>query len=106
MSAVPVSSISQSKSIPMEVIVKGKIDARRRYESSTYTRMITPAADAYSRPATVEIRSKGKLGEVGEEVSVVCKLGGYSRKPYRVTDKDTGETSMVIPVDMTLDAIE
>lgn len=90
----------------MQVFVIGKIDAHRRYESSTYTRIIAPAPDVYSRPSTLEIRSKSKIGEVGEEVSVVCKLGGYSRKPYRVTDKETGETSLVTPVDMTLDLVE
>lgn len=91
---------------PMEVLVKGKIDARRRHESTWYTRMITPAADAYSRPQVIEVRSKQKLGEVGEETTVSCKLGGYTRKPFRSTDKDTGEVTMVTPVDLTLDAIE
>jgi hypothetical protein len=68
--------------------------------------MITPAPDAYSRPSTIEVRSKNKLGEIGEEISVSCKLGGYTRKPYRITDKDTNETSMITPVDLTLEAIE
>ena len=92
--------------VAMEVFIRGKIDARRRYESAWFTRMITPAADAYSRPATVEVRSKNKIGEIGEETTVTCKLGGYTRKPYRITDKDTGETSMITPVDLTLEAVE
>lgn len=90
----------------MEVTVKGKIDAARRHENKHYTRMITPAADAYSRPQVVEIRSNTKLGQRDDEITIDCKLGGYTRKPFRSTDKDTGETSMVTPVDMTLDAIE
>jgi hypothetical protein len=91
---------------PMQVIVKGKIDANRRYESSRYTRILTPAPDAYSRPQTIEVRSKAKLGEIGDEITVPCKLGGYTRKPYRVTDKETGEQSMITPVDLTLEVIE
>ena len=100
--------LSTTKSAPaaMEVSVKGRIDHSRRHEATWYTRMLSPAADAYSRPQTVEIRSKQRLGQVGDETIVLCKLGGYTRKPFRSTDKDTGETSMVTPVDMTLDAVE
>ena len=90
----------------MQVHVKGRIDARRRHDKTTYTRIVTPAPDPYSRPQTIEIRSKGSLGQVGDEVVVLGQLGGYTRKPFRSTDKETGETSMVTPVDLTLDAIE
>lgn len=90
----------------MQVTVKGKIDARRRHDKTTYTRIVTPAPDPYSRPQTVEIRSKGALGQVGDEVIVQAQLGGYTRKAFRSTDKDTGETTMVTPVDLTLDAVE
>lgn len=90
----------------MQVNVKGRIDARRRHEKTTYTRVITPAPDPYSRPQTVEIRSKASLGQPGDEVIQLCQLGGYTRKAFRSTDKETGETTMVTPVDLTLDAIE
>jgi hypothetical protein len=107
MSAVPITSApSSAQRVPMEVFVKGKIDARRRHESTWYTRLITPASDVYSRPQVVEVRSKSKLGEVGDETAVSCKLGGYTRKAFRSVDKETGETAMVTPVDLTLDAIE
>lgn len=95
-----------AKAKPMQVLVIGKVDAIRRYDGKTYTRVLTPAADAYSRPQVLEIRADRKIGERGEEISVPCQLGGFTRKPFRVTDKDTGETSMVTPVDMTLDAAE
>jgi hypothetical protein len=90
----------------MEVLVKGRIDARRRHDGTHYTRVLTPAPDAYSRPQVVEIRSKQSLGQQGDEIEKLCKLGGYTRKAFRTTDKDTGETSMVTPVDLTLDEIE
>lgn len=92
--------------IPMQVTVKGRVDASRRHEQTRYTRILTPAPDAYSRPQTVEVRSKQKLGDIGEEITVLAQLGGYTRKAFRSVDKETGETSMVTPVDLTLDAVE
>jgi len=90
----------------MLVTIKGRIDAARRFDKTTYTRIVTPAPDPYSRPQTVEVRSRQRLGQSGEEVIVQAQLGGFTRKPFRSTDKETGETMMVTPVDMTLDAIE
>jgi hypothetical protein len=95
-----------AKLVPLQVLVRGKVEASRRFDGKRYTRIITPAADAYSRPQVVEVRSVGKLGDLGDETEVTCRLGGYTRKPYRTTDKDTGETAMVTPVDLTLDAVE
>jgi len=90
----------------MEVLIKGRIDAVRRHENTRYTRILTPAPDAYSRPQVVEVRSKGALGQRGDEITVTAHLGGYTRKPFRLTDKETGEVTSVTPVDMTLDAVE
>lgn len=101
-SAAPV----PAKLNPMQVVVRGRIDASRSHEKTRYTRIITPAPDPYSRPQTIEVRSKAQLGQRGEEVTVLAQLGGYTRKPFRSTDKVTGETTMVTPVDLTLDAIE
>lgn len=106
MSAVQPIAPATAKAVPMRVLIVGKVEHTRLYDGKRHTRIITPAADAYSRPQVVEVRSSAKLASVGEETEVFCRLGGYTRKPYRVTDKDTGETVMVTPVDMTLDAAE
>ena len=90
----------------MQVMVRGRIDASRTHEKTRYTRIVTPAPDPYSRPQTVEIRSKSQLGAKGEEVTVLAQLGGFTRKPFRSTDKETGEVTSVTPVDLTLRAIE
>ena len=95
-----------NKMAVMQVVIRGRIDASRTHEKTRYTRIVTPAPDPYSRPQTVEIRSKGQLGSKGEEVTVLAQLGGFTRKPFRSTDKETGEVTMVTPVDLTLDAIE
>jgi hypothetical protein len=91
---------------PMQVQVRGRLEKSRLYEGKRYSQIITPAPDAYSRPQIVEVRSKGRLGDIGEEVSVSCVLGGFSRKPYKVTDKQTGEMVTVTPVDHTLDVVD
>ena len=90
----------------MQVLVRGRIEAMRRFDKTRYTRVVTPAPDLYSRPQTVEIRSKQGIGQIGDEITVTAVLGGYARKPFRTTDKETGETTMVVPVDLTLDAVE
>lgn len=90
----------------LEVAIKGRIDAIRLHNGVRYTRITTPAADEYSRPQTIEVRSKAKLGEREEVVQVRAKLGGFARKPFKSTDQATGEITMVTPVDLTLDAVE
>lgn len=91
---------------PMEVVIKGRVEISRAHNGVRYTQVMTPAADAYSRPQIVEVRSKRQIGMKGEEVTVTAKLGGYTRKAFPMVDKETGERTMVTPVDMTLDAVE
>ena len=86
--------------------VDRRIERQRRYEGNIYSQVITPAADAYSRPQLCEIRSKKKLGDTGEEIAVHVTLGGFARKAYQVTDKETGERVTITPIDHTLDAVE
>ena len=94
------------KQTPMEVLIKGRVEQRQRWEGKYITRVITPAQDAYSKPQIVSIRSKQPIGAVGDELTITCKLGGYTRKPYKSTDKESGDITYVTPVDMTLDAVE
>lgn len=110
--AEPVTDISKSHTKKenaihaMRVLVVGRIESSRSHEGKRYTQVMTPAADAYSRPQLLEIRSKAKFGDKGEEVSVSCLLGGYQRKAYQAKDKNTGEIVIVVPVEHTLDLIE
>jgi len=90
----------------MHVVVTGRIEGSKTYDGKRYTQVMTPAADAYSRPQLVEVRSKSRLGEKGEEISCQCVLGGFQRKPYETKDKQTGEIVKVVPVEHTLDLIE
>ncbi len=91
---------------PMQVLVKGRIEAARRHNEARYTRIATPAPDPYSRPQIIEVRSKAPIGQKGDEVAITGKLGGYVGKPFRFTDKETGEIIQGQSVTMTLDLVE
>ena len=91
---------------PMQVAVMGRVESVRSHEGTRFTQILCPAADAYCRPQVVEVRSKQPIGPKGDEVRVLCQLGGYTRKAFEFKDKSTGEITKVVPVDMTLDALE
>lgn len=87
-------------------MVRGRIEDSELFQGMRHTRILTPAEDQYSRPQTLRIRSKRSLGSKGDEINVLVRLGGYTRAPFKTTDKETGEVLMVKPVDHTLDAVE
>lgn len=90
----------------METVIRGRVEGSRRYDNAYFTRVLTPAVDAYSRPQLLELRSPRQVGSKGEEVTVRARLGGFARKAFRATDKDTGEVTTIQPVAMTLDVVE
>jgi len=90
----------------MQVTITGRIEAVRRWEQVRYTRIVTPAPDPYSRPQVVEVRSKNAIGQKDDEINIVAQLGGFTRKPYKSVDRESGEVTMITPVDLTLDVIE
>lgn len=91
---------------PRQMQIVGKILRTRRYERFTYTTVVCPAADEYSKPQVVEIRSDRKFGDRDDLVTVTAQLGGYEGKPYRHTDKDSGEVTSITPVTHYLDFVE
>ncbi len=100
------SNSAASQPAPMEVLIVGKVARVRRYEGTFYTVIVCPAVDLYSRPQTVEIRSKARFSDPDDTVKVTARLGGFEGRQYRVTDKDTGESRMLVPVNQTLDLVE
>lgn len=95
-----------SKVVPLEVTVVGKCLRVRRHEQFTYTTIICPAKDEYSRPQVVEIRSKARFADRDEPVTARALLGGYEGKAYAVVDKETGERRQLVPVNLYLDLVE
>lgn len=106
MESATVAPRSASKQKARQVLIEGKVLAVRRHEQFFYTRIICPAADAYSRPQIVEIRSSKRFSDRDEETAVTAMLGGYEGKAYTVTDRETGERRSLTPVNLHLDLIE
>lgn len=91
------------------VHIAGRVTHRRRYKTREgavgYSFIIkTPAPDAFTSPGTLEVHSSMVLGEVGEDVHVVCRLSGYGRS-YNVTDPDTGDKHARQTADLRLTVI-
>jgi hypothetical protein len=98
---------SKGKALPIRGLeVRGKVLRVRRHEAFTYTSIVCPAADEYSKPQVVEIRSKSRFAEKDEVANARVVLGGYEGKAYQVVDRDTGERRSIIPVTHYLDLVE
>lgn len=89
-----------------QVHIVGKVVRTRRYQEFSYTTIICPAADEYSKPQVVEIRSARKFADKDDVTSVVAQLGGFEGRAYESRDKETGEVNKVIPVTLYLDFVE
>jgi hypothetical protein len=87
------------------VYLRGRVHSKRRVQTQAGPLHLTilklPAKDQYSAPSTVEVRSKESLGDVGDDVSVKCAIGGYG-KSYEVKDAETGEIKRVSTADNQL----
>ncbi len=106
MSAVLNTPSPSARQVPMQTLVVGRIEHSSRHDGKTTTRIICPSGDDYIAPGSVPVRSKSSIGAVGDQVSVMCRVGGYKRKPFKVTDNVTGEIRMVTESVTTLDLIE
>ena len=84
--------------------IAGRIQGVRRVTANGSTVFRTlfklPAADQYSSPATVEVRSDERLGSTGDELSIVVNIGGYPRT-YESKGAD-GEPSRVTTAENVL----
>ncbi|WP_162787879.1 hypothetical protein [Chromobacterium haemolyticum] len=87
-------------------VVFGRIKAVRKSDDFVHTQVIQPAADEYSMPGVVEVRSRKRLGDVGQDVQVKVQCTGYYGKPFDTEDKVTGEIVKKRAVINVLAAIE
>lgn len=60
-------------------IVRGRILEVKSNENGCYTVIVLPAPDQYSKPETIEVRSRNRLGRPQDDVTVRVSLGGYRR---------------------------
>lgn len=94
------------KQAALRVRVVGKTIRVRKYEKHTYTTVICPAADEYSKPSIVEIRSSSRFADVDDKIDIHVSLGGYEGKSYAITDRESGERKNLVPVNHFLDLVE
>lgn len=87
-------------------LVSGKIDSRRYYKGKYYSVVLVPAADEYSQPSVMELRSDSPVGEVGDVFrNVPCVVSGYYGKSYTFKDKESGESVTRKPVNHVIDVL-
>lgn len=87
--------------------IRGRVTVTSaRREDVFWTEVTIPAPDEYSMPGILEIRSRVSLGRKGDDIEGRVRLGGYRRKAYQFTDKETGEQRTVRPVVNVLDWCE
>ncbi|MBB5017807.1 hypothetical protein HNQ59_001077 [Chitinivorax tropicus] len=97
---------SKNRSHFNQATLAGRVNAVRKADDSVFTEVTLPAPDQYSPPATVEIRSRKRLGQVGETIEVSVTCAGYRGKAFQYHDKETGERFTRRPVVNSYVAIE
>ena len=70
-----------------QMMIQGRIERVSKYDGNVDHIVITPAADAYSKPSVLRIRSKALLGQRGEDVRVLCHFNGWPND-YDMRDDD------------------
>ena len=83
----------------------GRVEHVAKFQDSITTLIKTPAPDAYSHPSTIAVRSKSRLGAIGDEISVVCRVAGVPRT-FNRTDKETGEVTKARTADHFFNVLE
>lgn len=106
----PAHSTADPKQTLLTALVAGRISSKRRYRTrqgqTVYLTILKlAAADEFSSPETIEVRSAQPLGEVGETWRGKVKLGGYARS-YNTEDPQTGEKVTVQTADNNLTVVE
>jgi len=77
---------------PGLVRIVGRVDTVRQVgtDRKTFrTLVVMPAADAFSHPSTVEVRSAARIGAAGNDADVLCNVLGFKNKPRK--NMETGE---------------
>lgn len=94
----------------LTALVAGRVAARRRYRNRTghtvhLTVLKLAAADEFSSPETIEVRSEQPLPEVGQVWRGKVRIGGYGRS-YQQEEPQTGEKVTIQTADNNLTVVE
>lgn len=83
---------------PGQAYISGRIVSARKINTQNGPLFLTvlklAAPDPFSHPATIELRSSGKLGAIAEDWTGVVRIGGMPNN-FTTTDKETGEDTPV-----------
>lgn len=95
---------------PGQTFLAGLIAGRRRISGQSGSLWLTviklPAADEFSHPATVEVRSHSPIGDVNEKWQGVVTVTGYPRSYNTKPDPETGEIKAVKTAQVALEVVE
>lgn len=101
MSAQPetLTSFSNKKPHPAgQAYIAGRVHSVRKIDTKQgalwLTVMKLAAADSFSHPSTIELRSDARIGKPGDDWSGVVSISGMSNV-YEKKDKETGEMETV-----------
>jgi hypothetical protein len=93
-----------------QAFINGRIAYARTTKTDNGRLFLTilkiPAADKYSHPATVEVSSTQKLGEVNDDWQGVVQVTGYPRTYDGKPDPETGEIKTVRTATISLRVVE
>lgn len=94
----------------LTALCAGRIASKRRYRSRQgqtvhLTVLKLAAADEFTSPETIEVRSSQPLGEVGDTWRGKVRIGGYGRS-YNTEDAQTGDKVTVQTADNNLTVVE
>lgn len=83
-----------------QAVIQGKILSKRKIDTQQGLLYLTllrlPAPDEYTSPATIELRSRDPLGDVGENYQCRVQLGGVQNNyETKTVDKETGDEKKV-----------
>lgn len=93
-----------------QAFLSGLVAGRRRItgqNGSIWLSVIKlPAADEFSHPATIEVRSSTPIGDVNEKWSGIVTVTGYPRSYNTKPDPETGEIKSVKTAQVALEVVE
>jgi len=69
--------------------IEGRVDFVSNANGVFYSVVMLPAPDSYSRPAAVSVKSRNQIGQPGQEITIDCRVDGFS-KSFRRKDNTEG----------------
>ena len=81
-SVVDLGADTEAEALPLgQTKISGRIDSNRRISETSHSTLMTlPNPDPMQGPARVDVRSRNPFGQIGETVTKIVQVGGYTRQ--------------------------